>query len=129
MSFGFHSYLIPFCKNFHLMLKVFHLRLFVLWPILSYLNIDQNIDKRFKTCPFASQSQVVSDLGLSSFCKAFNVTYDIKCNICNLQYIGHIYPVQYKNVLTNIDQIQIQTSQKTISGLLKFNNFINTFHC
>ena len=45
-------------------------------------------DIRCKTCPNASASQIINDPTFITFCKASNVIFKIKCNICNLAYIG-----------------------------------------
>lgn len=86
---------------------------------------------RCKTCPQASNSQIISDPLLHPFCKAFNVIYRITCTVCNLKYIGetstplHLRINQHRSDSCNFSS---STNCKSTVELQHFNlhNFKNT---
>lgn len=51
-----------------------------------------------KTYPNADRPQIVSDPNFSLFCKVFNAIYTIKCNLCNMQYIGQTFGPLHKRI-------------------------------
>ena len=54
----------------------------------SSLLFSKCSDNRCKTCPYAAASQTSNDPTFITFCKSSNVIFKVKCNICNLAYIG-----------------------------------------
>jgi len=85
-----------------------------------------------QTCPKANKLQINNDSDNTKFCKVFNCIYKIKCNECNMSYIGQTSNPLHMRVnlhRSNINKYKINKNTNFEFMHFKKHNFNNiTIH-